>query len=179
MKERILKSMPNYSLKRLGSKLFNAFTIDGGDNYLELNFIHQDTNQHYSVTVKPTGKITQGQKNILLTKRIAELEHYNVGLADESCQQQRRIAELEKENKLLKQVEQIFNDSPDLEFSRFKEMFPSEFKAHNLEQQAIGRLHGVAYALNMYCTTMPPKEFPAIGDYYANKLKAEALKDQE
>ena len=74
MNERILKSMTNYSLKRLGSKLFNAFTIDGGDNYLELNFINKDTDQHYSVTVKPTGKITQGQKNILLTKRIVELE---------------------------------------------------------------------------------------------------------
>ena len=131
----------------------------------------------YTMTkiVAPTAFI----RSLVDIKRIFKLEHYNVGLADESCQQQRRIAELEKENKLLKQVEQIFNDSPDLEFSRFKEMFPSEFKAHNLEQQAIGRLHGVAYALNMYCTTMPPKEFPAIGDYYANKLKAEALKDQE
>ena len=47
-----------------------------------------------------------------------------------------RITELEKENELLKQVEKIFNDSPDLEFSRFKEMFPSDFAAHNLEQQA-------------------------------------------
>tara|TARA_R110000744_G_scaffold102519_1_gene197092 strand:+ start:23 stop:547 length:525 start_codon:yes stop_codon:yes gene_type:complete len=69
-------------------------------------------------------------------KRIAELEGFNVGLAEESCAQQKRIAELEKANKLLKQVEQIFNDSPDLEFSRFKEMFPSDFAAHDLEQQA-------------------------------------------
>jgi hypothetical protein len=74
MSERILKSMSNYSLKRLGSKLFNAFTIDGGDNYLELNFIHKDTDQHYSVTVKPTDKVTQGHKNRLLEKRISELE---------------------------------------------------------------------------------------------------------
>ena len=89
--------MSNYSLKRLGSKLFNAFTIDGGDNYLELNFIHQDTNQHYSVTVKPTGKITQGQKNILLTKRITEFEKENASLDAQNKRVCSEIAELEKD----------------------------------------------------------------------------------
>jgi hypothetical protein len=74
MSDKILKSMSNYSLKRLGSKLFKAFLVDGGDNYLELNFINEDTGQHYSVTVKPEGKITQGHKNVMLEARIAELE---------------------------------------------------------------------------------------------------------
>ena len=47
-----------------------------------------------------------------------------------------------------------------------------------LEQQVKGRLDGVAYALNMYCANLSPKEFPAIGDYYANKLKAKELQEQ-
>jgi hypothetical protein len=54
-----------------------------------------------------------------------------------------------------------------------------DIKAHNLGQQAMGRLDGVAYALNMYCTTMSPKEFPPIGKYYADQLKGKALKEQE
>ena len=72
--QRILKSMCNFSLKRIGSKLFKAFIADGGDNYLELNFIHSATNQHYSVTVKPTEGMTQGHKNELLENRIEELQ---------------------------------------------------------------------------------------------------------
>jgi hypothetical protein len=43
-------------------------------------------------------------------------------------------------------------------------------EVNNLEQQAKGRIDGVAYALNMYCTSMSPKEFPAIGAHYASKL---------
>jgi hypothetical protein len=50
-------------------------------------------------------------------------------------------------------------------------------KSHNLGQQAKGRLDGVAYALNMYCTTMSPKEFPPIGEYYAGQLQAKAPKE--
>jgi hypothetical protein len=46
------------------------------------------------------------------------------------------IAELQKENALLKQVEQIFNDSPDLTFVICQRLFQDEFEAHNLEQQA-------------------------------------------
>ena len=46
------------------------------------------------------------------------------------------IAELEKENKLLKRVEEIFNASPDLTFDCCKELFSEDFQAHNLEQQA-------------------------------------------
>ena len=82
MSERILKSMSNYSLKRLGSKLFKAFLTDGGDNYLELNFINEKTEQHYSVTVKPTDKITQGHKNIMLETKIAELENQWISVED-------------------------------------------------------------------------------------------------
>jgi hypothetical protein len=47
-----------------------------------------------------------------------------------------RNAELEKENILLKQVEEIFNASPDLTFDCCKRLFEQEFEAHNLEQQA-------------------------------------------
>ena len=36
-----------------------------------------------------------------LNKRIENLERYNLGLANESCSQQRKIAELEKENACL------------------------------------------------------------------------------
>jgi hypothetical protein len=109
VKERILKSMSNYSLKRIGSKLFNAFIVDGGDNYLELNFINENTEQHYSVTVKPDDKITQGHKNRLLEARIAELEKNNEVLNSLMLSGERRgvekatiahkdkIAELEKE----------------------------------------------------------------------------------
>ena len=46
-----------------------------------------------------------------------------------------RIAELEEENKLLKRVEQIFNDSPDLTFDGCQGLFKDEFEAHNLEQR--------------------------------------------
>jgi hypothetical protein len=53
------------------------------------------------------------------------------------------------------------------------------FHSYGLEQQAMGRLDGVAYALNMYCTTMSPKEFPPIGKYYADQLKGKALKEQQ
>jgi hypothetical protein len=52
-----------------------------------------------------------------------------------------------------------------------------DLQAWRLEQQAKGRLDGVAYALNMYCTTMPPNEFPPIGEYYAGQLQAKALKE--
>lgn len=54
----------------------------------------------------------------------------------------KQVAELEKERDALvvrvTNCEQIFSDAPDLEFSRFEEMFPNEFEAHNLEQQAKG-----------------------------------------
>jgi hypothetical protein len=72
-------------------------------------------------------------KNLKL--RITQLEGYNAGLADESCEQQAKIAELDKENRLLKRVEQIFNNSPDLTFDCCKRMLKDDFKAHNLEQQ--------------------------------------------
>jgi hypothetical protein len=49
-----------------------------------------------------------------------------------------RISELEKENALLKQVEEIFNASPDLTFDCCKRLFEQEFEAHNLEQRAKG-----------------------------------------
>ena len=49
-----------------------------------------------------------------------------------------RIAELEKEKELNKRVAKMFNDSPNLEFADFKEYFPDDFKAHNLEQARKG-----------------------------------------
>jgi hypothetical protein len=49
-----------------------------------------------------------------------------------------KVTKLEKENKLLKRVEKIFNDSPDLTFGCCERLFPEEFKAHNLEQRVKG-----------------------------------------
>ena len=75
-------------------------------------------------------------------KRIAELENDNKALVAEGDELDKRwisrdnqIAELEKENKLLKEVEVIFNNAPDLVFADCKGYFPEEFKVHNLEQQ--------------------------------------------
>ena len=48
-----------------------------------------------------------------------------------------RIAELKKENELLKRVEDIFNASPDLTFDCCKKLFSEDFQAHNLEQHDI------------------------------------------
>jgi hypothetical protein len=79
-----------------------------------------------------------------------------------------KIAELEKELKKYKCLE------GDLIYIDKKELLQRD-----LEQQVMGRLDGVAYALNMYCTTMSPKEFPPIGEYYAGQLQAKALKEQE
>ena len=59
-------------------------------------------------------------------------------IAAELAFRDKRIAEFEKENKLLKRVEKIFNDSPDLTFGCCERLFPEEFKAHNLEQKAKG-----------------------------------------
>ena len=85
------------------------------------------------------------------------------------------IAELEIENKLLKQVEQIFNDSPDLEFSLFKQVFPDEYEAHNLEQQAKGLID---FSYNKMATN--PGSLVSLLIYCANVLldKAKALKEQ-
>jgi hypothetical protein len=80
----------------------------------------------------------------------------------------KQVAELEKELKKYKCLE------GDLIYIDKKELLQ-----RNLEQQVMGRLDGVAYALNMYCTTMSPKEFPPIGEYYAGQLQAKALKEQE
>lgn len=79
-----------------------------------------------------------------------------------------RVAELEKELSKVKAYKaQLLAH---VKYTSTQE----EVEIIKLEQQAKGRLDGVAYALNMYCTNMSPKEFPAIGDYYANKLKAKA-----
>jgi hypothetical protein len=48
----------------------------------------------------------------------------------------KRFAELEKENALLKRVEKIFNDSPDLTFDYCQGLFQDEFQAHSLDQKA-------------------------------------------
>jgi hypothetical protein len=84
----------------------------------------------------------------------------------ESCilRHQESIAKLEKENKLLKKVEQIFNDSPDLEFSLFKDVFPEEYEAHNLEQQIEGVMD---YEASL-------SSFPYDAEEYCNKLREEA-----
>jgi hypothetical protein len=77
-----------------------------------------------------------------------------------------KIAELEKELKKYKCLE------GDLIYIDKKELLQRD-----LVQQAMGRLDGVSYALNMYCTTMSPKEFPPIGEYYAGQLQAKAPKE--
>ena len=76
-----------------------------------------------------------------------------------------QVAELEEEKSLiaLDDRQLVYLTVDDLE--RIK-----------LEQQAKGRLDGVAYALNMYCTAMSPKEFPPIGAYYASQLQDKTLK---
>jgi hypothetical protein len=102
------------------------------------------------------------------------------------------IAELEKElavaernlgslSSTFEDIESVFCDQEgDLVVEPFNGKGLSRWlKVNNLEQQSMGRLDGVAYALNMYCTTMSPKEFPPIGKYYADQLQAKALKEQE
>jgi hypothetical protein len=96
------------------------------------------------------------------------------------------IAELEKEcvnakNYMVDLSKTIINYSSQIEKLEMKVLeysialsAPDEIR--DLEQQVMGRLDGVAYALNMYCTTMSPKEFPPIGEYYAGQLQAKALK---
>lgn len=50
----------------------------------------------------------------------------------------KRIAELEQENNMLKRVEKIFNDSPNLTFNVVKKLFKDELSIFKLEQQAKG-----------------------------------------
>ena len=61
--------------------------------------------------------------------------HSKSEIAYELGARDKRIAELEKDNELLKEVEVIFNNAPDLVFADCKGYFPEEFKAHSLEQQ--------------------------------------------
>jgi hypothetical protein len=77
---------------------------------------------------------------------------------------------MEEYQKLEKERDQILKSALDSE-SNYCDLKDS-LQAHNLEQQAKGRIDGVAYVLNMYCTHMKPSEFPDIGKYYASKLKA-------
>jgi hypothetical protein len=76
---------------------------------------------------------------------------------------------------------QAINKIAELEkrLSNAETMGDKEQSIRDLEQQVMGRLDGVSYALNMYCTTMSPKEFPPIGEYYAGQLQAKSLKEQE
>ena len=53
-------------------------------------------------------------------------------------EQHDRIAGLEAENALLKKVEQIFNDSPDLTYDFVKDLFKGELAIFSIEQQAEG-----------------------------------------
>ena len=87
----------------------------------------------------------------------------------------KRIAELEKDRDELKSYKRELQAKLKYWHS------PDESQARNLEQQAKGRIDGVAYALNMYCVHMSPKEFPAIGEYYAGQVlnQAKALKGGE
>jgi len=95
-------------------------------------------------------------------------------LLDYSDSQFCHIAELNKTNKKLeKRIAELEKALSHAETASTKER-----DIRDLEQQAKGRLDGVAYALNMYCTTMSPKEFPPIGEYYAGQLQTKALKEQ-
>ena len=92
----------------------------------------------------------------------------------------KRIAELEKELATSKPPPNLvwFERSDVLGLDQ-QQTGVIDLSKFALEQQVKGRLDGVAYALNMYCTNMSPKEFPAIGDYYANRLKTKALKESK
>jgi hypothetical protein len=90
------------------------------------------------------------------------------------------IAELEKENLLLKQVEQIFNDSPDLTFDCCERLFEEEFEAHNLEQQAKGCFEAI---LNINAYSKNGSAFILVRDAnnfgVKKQLQAKALKESK
>jgi hypothetical protein len=99
-------------------------------------------------------------------------------IRSEFTKMQARINELEKENNSLVtraiNCEKIFSDAPYLEFSKFKEMFPDEFEAHNLTQQAKGINDAVAkvkYLAGRNGFGLPIYGCKAMGlEDYANKL---------
>ena len=80
-------------------------------------------------------------------------------------------AELEKENSLLKRVEEIFNASPDLTFDCCKKLFTEDFQAHNLGVSAKA-LNEYAYSNNPLTKRGLNLESIALSD------KAKALKEQ-
>ena len=67
-------------------------------------------------------------KNLKL--RITQLENYNSGLATESCEQQAKIAELEKEKERLTQYYDMWK-------GKWHEL-NNRMPIHNIEQQAKG-----------------------------------------
>ena len=87
-----------------------------------------------------------------------------------------KIAELEKENSLLKRVEEIFNASPDLTFDCCKKLFPEDFQAHNLEQQAKGVLDAIEYLGwgDIYTDTSPNMNIGREFRFVAGQLTKEA-----
>jgi hypothetical protein len=93
---------------------------------------------------------------------------------------QDRIAELEKENRLLKQLEQIFNNSPDLTFDCCERLFEEEFEAHNLEQQAKGCFEAI---LNINAYSKNGSAFILVRDAnnfgVKKQLQAKALKESK
>jgi hypothetical protein len=102
------------------------------------------------------------------------IECGSYGIAEIFQSAAERITELEKENKLLKRVEQIFNDATDLNFSDFERYFPEDFEAHNLEQQAKGLID---YAEALYMNIKRGKYHQLMMAAGRLQIKAKALKE--
>ena len=144
--------------------------------------------------------MTNSQLKVLASKVISQNKTFKRGISNQTVDEvvsalmlaaaeSDRIAELEEElavaecnlgslNSTFEDIESVFCDEEGCSvFEHFDgEGLSQWLKVNNLEQQAKGRLDGVAYALNMYCTAMSPKEFPPIGAYYASQLQDKALK---
>lgn len=143
-------------LKMSNQEILNVWPEKDG-KWPECNQVDSDGKFYHQLPVMRS--LEDIQALVDKDKRIAELEKQN--------------AEMVKENQLLKQVEKLFNESPDLTFDMCKRLFSDELQAHNLEQQIIGidgfaDKHLVGHGLELaidYCEEL--------------RTQAKALKDGE
>jgi hypothetical protein len=135
--------------------------------------------------------ITKAAAEILICERPSRIT--SVAMLEMLKLQADKIAELEKErdeyHAMVVYMGAIMDESEGVagyhlngDIAKWDDLFTTSILEdaaliRDLEQQAKGRLDGVAYALNMYCTAMSPKEFPPIGAYYASQLQDKALKE--
>jgi hypothetical protein len=124
-----------------------TFIESGAENYLSLTFECDDKTE-YEILISKISGVTPAQKNLILEKRIAELEA-EVSQSDEILaehdlinynlmeEQDKRIAELEKERDELNEKFEEYFDA----FMNCK-CIPRDMEAHNLEQQAKGAVNG-------------------------------------